>query len=107
MTATTTTLGDGRAVTSDGGPPSDLVRDGGASRLVWAPADAGTRFAGAWWPRTRDASDELAGLAPLVSAHVGGRVTRVTLNIDAWSPEQPRHLRFGDGVLRLGWFHNL
>ena len=36
-----------------------------------------------------------------------GPVTRVSLNIDAWGPDQPTRLRTGDGLVRLGWFHTL
>jgi hypothetical protein len=46
-------------------------------------------------------------LLPLVGQHLGGSVTRVSLNIDAWEADQPRRLRVGDRVVRLGWFHTL
>jgi hypothetical protein len=31
----------------------------------------------------------------------------VSLNIDAWAADQPRRLRVGDHVVRLGWFRSL
>lgn len=34
-------------------------------------------------------------------------MTRVSLNIDAWDPDQPRRLRVDGRVVRLGWFHTL
>lgn len=74
-------------------------------RLVWAPS--GRSVSGAWWPRTRDAAAELRALLPHASDRLGGPVTRVSLNIDAWGAEQPRRLRVGDRVVRLGWFHSL
>lgn len=74
-------------------------------RLYWAPT-AG-RFAGVWWPLTGDATEELVQLLPLVSARMGGRVTRVSLNIDAWSAAQPRRLELPTGKVRLGWFRTL
>jgi hypothetical protein len=76
-------------------------------RLVWAPSHAGAGLAGAWWPRTRDASTELRALLPAVTEHLGGGATRVSLNIDAWGNDQPRRLRISDTLVRLGWFHTL
>jgi hypothetical protein len=76
-------------------------------RLVWAPPVEGRRLDGAWWPRSRDAVAELGALVPAVSDYLRGPVTRVSLNIDAWGPDQPRRLRIGDVLVRLGWFHTL
>jgi len=76
-------------------------------RLVWAPSTTGSRLDGAWWPRTHDAGDELTALMPAVSHHLGGPVRRVSANIDAWGPDQPRLLRIGGVVVRLGWFRTL
>ena len=76
-------------------------------RLVWAPSQSGSAPSGAWWPRSRDATLELRTLLPLVGDHLGGSVTRVSLNIDAWDADQPRRLRIDDHVVRLGWFHTL
>jgi hypothetical protein len=91
----------------DGGPvPSQRGGNRPVGRLAWAPATDG-RLDGAWWPHTRDAPVELAALLPLVSDHLGGSVRRVSLNIDAWGPDQPRRLRVGAGLVRLGWFRTL
>jgi hypothetical protein len=78
------------------------------ARLVWAPSRGGNAPAGAWWPRSRDATAELSELVPMVERHLGGAVTRVSLNIDAWDVDhQPRRLEVNGRVLRLGWFHTL
>jgi hypothetical protein len=77
------------------------------ARLVWASDDDGRPPSGAWWPRTRDAAAELTALVPLVSERLGGPVNRVSLNMDAWSGEQPRRLRVGGRIVRVGWFHTL
>lgn len=50
---------------------------------------------------------ELRVLIPIVSEHLGGPVTRVSLNIAAWRPDQPHRLQVGDRRVRLGWFHTL
>jgi hypothetical protein len=107
MTASTTDYAVDRL--DDDGAPIRLARDGDqrAARLVWAPATAGRRLDGAWWPHTRDAATELVALVPLVSEHLGGPVNRVSLNIDAWDPHQPRHIWVGNAHVRLGWFHTL
>ena len=76
-------------------------------RLVWAPSRSGHAPVGAWWPRSRDATVELAELVPLVEHHLGGSVSRVSLNIGAWGASQPRRLEINGRVLRLGWFHTL
>ena len=83
----------------------DTARQPAAVRLVWAPD--GNPPSGAWWPRSRDAATELRALLPELSERLGGPVTRVSLNIDAWDADQPRRLRVGDRVVRLGWFHTL
>jgi len=77
------------------------------TRLVWAPADASKMLDGAWWPTSRDAPTEITALVPHASRQLGGAVTRVSLNIDSWGPDQPRRLTVGDTLVRLGWFHTL
>jgi hypothetical protein len=93
----------------DDGAPVLPARQAAAAdvRLVWAPSQHGNPPSGAWWPRSRDAAVELKALLPVVGQHLGGPVTRVSLNIDAWDADQPRRLRVGDGLVRLGWFYSL
>ena len=92
----------------DGGPirPEGTGRDPDG-RLVWAPPAPAGRLDGAWWPRTHDAGGELTALMPAVSHHLGGPVRRVSVNIDAWGPDQPRWLQIGGVRVRLGWFRTL
>jgi hypothetical protein len=87
-----------------GWSPSDPTGPG--PRLLWA-GDTGRYLAGAWWPRSDAADPELRELLPAVGARLGGPVVRVSLNIDAWGPEQPRRLRLPDQLVRLGWFRTL
>lgn len=77
------------------------------TRLVWAPKETSHTFDGAWWPMSRDAPAELIALVPHASRQLGGAVTRVSLNIDAWDADQPRRLTVGNTLVRLGWFHTL
>jgi len=99
---------DSARLDDDGAPAwADGRRDGGGARLVWAGDGTGADFAGRWWPRSRDAVSELRMLIPVVSEYLGGPVTRVSLNIDAWGPDQPRRLQVGDRRVRVGWFRTL
>jgi hypothetical protein len=94
----------------DDGAPAWIARrwTPADARLVWAPSRSGNAPVGAWWPRGRDASVELSELVPLVEQQLGGSVTRVSLNIDAWDlAHQPRRLQVNGRTLRLGWFHSL
>ena len=84
------------------------VKSTADARLVWTPSHSGNVPAGAWWPGSRDATAELSELVPMVERHLGGSVTRVSLNIDAWDvAHQPRRLQVNGRALRLGWFHTL
>jgi len=62
---------------------------------------------GNWQPRSCDATTELRILLPEMSTRLGGPITRVSLNIDAWDGDQPRRMRVDDRVVRLGWFHTM
>lgn len=77
-------------------------------RLAWDSDGLKEGFDGTWRPTSRDAAPELRTLVPLVAEHLGGPVTRISLNIDAWGGgDQPRRLTVGERVVRLGWFHTL
>jgi len=93
--AMTLTIDLDSARLDDDGAPAWAGRrpDGGGVRLVWASEETGPGFAARWWPRSRDAVRELRKLMPVVSEHLGGPVTRVSLNIDAWGPDHPRRRR--------------
>lgn len=79
-----------------------------SARLVWGSSRSATSPAGDWCPQTRDATVELSALVPMIEQHLGGSVTRVSLNIGAWdAAHQPRRLEINGRVLRLGWFHTL
>ena len=90
----------------DGSPVSPPQQSEPADvRLAWAPSASPP--SGTWWPRSRDAADEIRALLPQVTGRLGGFVTRVSLNMDAWDADQPRRLRVDDRLVRLGWFHTL
>ena len=60
-----------------------------------------------WWPRSRDAAAELPELVAAASLRLGGPVTRVSLNIDAWDAPHDVRLSVAGQVVRLGWFHHI
>jgi hypothetical protein len=69
------------------------------------PQSARTTLDGAWWPRTRDLSEELPAL--LTELHSRGiRATRVAYNPASWDPA-PRRLDADGRVIRLGWFRSI
>jgi hypothetical protein len=76
-------------------------------RLVWAGPAAGGSFDGAWWPHSRNAIAELESIVGMVGEHLGGVVTRASLNMNSWDCDQPRRMRVGTSVIRLGWFRSL
>lgn len=76
-------------------------------RLTWAPDPRGQPLAGMWWPRSRDAAAELPELIAAASLRLGGPVTRVSLNIDAWDAPRDARLFLAGQVVRLGWFHHI
>jgi hypothetical protein len=80
---------------------------GTAGRLTWGPPSEGPHLAAVWWPRSRDATTELPELIESASAHMGGPVTRVSLNIDAWDLPQPKRMRITGRIVRVGWFHQI
>lgn len=64
--------------------------------------DRNPRYDGAWWPRSRDLTDELARL--LAALDVAGRgVTRVSFATRAWDPA-PRRMTFRHRMVRLTGF---
>lgn len=74
-----------------------------APRLRMEPTGARrTLLDGGWWPRSTDPVAELPGLV-LAIDRLRGPVTRLVLSAHGWD-SQPRRLRAGDRVLRLGYF---
>ncbi|MFJ9152030.1 DUF5994 family protein [Streptomyces sp. NPDC102270] len=57
---------------------------------------------GAWWPRSRDLSRELPGLADVLDP-LWGRITRIAVNPRHWPILPPRILVNGH-VVKVGWF---
>lgn len=99
---------DSARLDDDGAPVWTARQSSSADvRLAWAPSQRDNPPTGAWWPRSRNAAVELTALLPLVGDRLGGPVTRVSLNIDAWDADQPRRVRVGDCLVRLGWFHTM
>ncbi|MGW1745126.1 DUF5994 family protein [Streptomyces sp. NPDC002092] len=57
---------------------------------------------GAWWPRSRDLTQELAPLADVLDP-LGGRITRIAVNPRYW-PIIPRRIFVNGHVVKVGWF---
>jgi hypothetical protein len=88
-------------------PVTIVDPDVGGPRLVWARPAAGGAFDGAWWPHSRNAVTELESIVGVVGEHMGGDVTRASLNMNSWDREQPRRVLVGTSPIRLGWFRTL
>jgi hypothetical protein len=57
---------------------------------------------GAWWPRSRDLTQELSALADILDP-LWGRITRVAVNPRYW-PTIPRKVPVNGHVVKVGWF---
>ncbi|SER12778.1 hypothetical protein SAMN04487983_1011131 [Streptomyces sp. yr375] len=57
---------------------------------------------GAWWPRSRDLSAELATLTAVLDP-LWGRITRVAVNPEHW-PVIPRKVPVAGHIVKVGWF---
>ena len=77
------------------------------ARHLEPPEADGLDVSETWRPRTRNAVAELPDLIDAASTQMGGPVTRVSLNIDAWDLPHPRRLSLRGRVVRLGWFRNI
>ncbi|PBC83257.1 hypothetical protein BX261_3189 [Streptomyces sp. 2321.6] len=72
-------------------------------RLRLAPAGtAPALLDGAWWPRSRDLTAELASLTAFLDP-LWGRITHVTVNPTFW-PVIPRKVPVKGHVVGVGWF---
>ncbi|MGL6234868.1 MAG: DUF5994 family protein [Segniliparus sp.] len=59
---------------------------------------------GAWWPRSRDLAEELAGLLRVLSVRLGP-INRVVYGVSEWVPA-PRHMLAGDCRVHLDWYRH-
>ncbi|MGW1728778.1 DUF5994 family protein [Streptomyces sp. NPDC002306] len=57
---------------------------------------------GAWWPRSRDLTQELPALADVLDP-LSGRITRIAVNATYW-PAVPRRVPVNGHVVKVGWF---
>lgn len=72
------------------------------ARLVLTPVgQAAGRLDGAWWPRSRDLTQELPSLVRAMAAI--GVVTRATVNPTLWQ-NIPRRFPVSGRVVKVGWF---
>jgi Family of unknown function (DUF5994) len=92
------------AMPSPVAPPDRTDRGAVRLALIDPPAARAT-LDGAWWPRMRDLTHELAPLVEELHRR-GIRVTRVAYNPAPWGPT-PRRLAADGRTLRLGWFRSI
>jgi hypothetical protein len=66
------------------------------------PSPGQVELDGAWWPRSRDLSDELPALADVLDP-LWGRITRIAVNPRYW-PVIPQRMFVNGHVVKVGWF---
>lgn len=67
-----------------------------------SPSPGQIELDGAWWPRSRDLSDELPALADVLDP-LWGRITRIAVNPRYW-PVIPQRIFVNGYVVKVGWF---
>ncbi|MBC9728541.1 hypothetical protein H8R17_28195 [Streptomyces sp. TRM68367] len=67
-----------------------------------SPSAGHVELDGAWWPRSRDLTHELAALADVLDP-LWGRITRIAVNSRYW-PIIPRKISVNGHVVKVGWF---
>ncbi|MFI7401626.1 DUF5994 family protein [Streptomyces sp. NPDC049541] len=66
------------------------------------PSPGHVELDGAWWPRSRDLTQELTPLADVLDP-LWGRITRIAVNPRYW-PIIPRRVFVNGHVVKVGWF---
>ncbi|MCD9879942.1 DUF5994 family protein [Streptomyces sp. NR30] len=66
------------------------------------PSTGHVELDGAWWPRSRDLTQELTALADVLDP-LWGRITRIAVNPRYW-PIIPRKVFVNGHVVKVGWF---
>lgn len=67
-----------------------------------SPSPGQVELDGAWWPRSRDLSDELPALADVLDP-LWGRITRIAVNPRYW-PIIPQRIFVNGHAVKVGWF---
>ncbi|MGW3030040.1 DUF5994 family protein [Streptomyces sp. NPDC001178] len=67
-----------------------------------SPSPEHVELDGAWWPRSRDLTQELTPLADVLDP-LWGRITRIAFNPRYW-PIIPRRIFVNGHVAKVGWF---
>ena len=90
---------------TDHPPPRAVAFRAPTARIAlkpMSPSSGRVELDGAWWPRSRDLSDELPGLADVLDP-LWGRITRIAVNPRYW-PIIPHRLFINGHVVKVGWF---
>ncbi|SED36428.1 hypothetical protein SAMN05428938_4705 [Streptomyces sp. KS_5] len=73
-----------------------------ALRPVSRPSPGHVELDGAWWPRSRDLTQELPPLTDVLDP-LWGRITRIAVNPRYW-PILPRRIFVNGHGVKVGWF---
>jgi hypothetical protein len=93
------------SATTDHPSPRAVSFRASTARLALKPVSPSPRqveLDGAWWPRSRDLSDELPALADVLDP-LWGRITRIAVNPRYW-PVIPQRVFVNGHVVKVGWF---
>ncbi|MFF7050712.1 DUF5994 family protein [Streptomyces griseorubiginosus] len=94
------------SATDDRSPLSAMPLGAPTARLALRPVSGSppghVELDGAWWPRSRDLTQELPPLAGVLDP-LWGRMTRIAVNPRHW-PILPRKIFVNDHVVKVGWF---
>ncbi|MFE7170272.1 DUF5994 family protein [Streptomyces sp. NPDC057616] len=67
-----------------------------------SPSPGQAELDGAWWPRSRDLTQELPALADVLDP-LWGQITRIAVNARYW-PVLPRRILVNGHAVKIGWF---
>lgn len=91
--------------TNIGPPPTPVPQTRPSLRLALTPEGPRSRLSGAWWPHSRDFSDQLPELIAELDG-IWGRITRAVVQDTAWT-ELSHSVPAGSHDVRVNWYDPL
>ena len=83
-------------------PPRNPLQDPGVLRLCMAHPRVDHGLDGAWWPRSRNLTGELAELVDHFPVDRCGHIVRVLVSPADWN-DRPRHVLVRSGYVKVGY----